>query len=229
MKCRCNNPNDIGYKHYGALGIRVEWDSISEFRKDMFSSYERHVSKYGEKNTTIERIDSRKNYCKDNCRWATNKEQSRNTSNNFFVTYNGEKMCLKDASQKVGIPYKTLHMRISRGGYSFEEAINFEKNSIKIKRFFYNGKKYTLKELEEISKVPKKLISRRINELGWSVDKAIREVYGQRSIRGGGVFFEKCSNRFVAYINKDKIRYRKRFKTREEAEEYRKFLVKKFS
>jgi hypothetical protein len=44
----------------------------------MWESYEIHVKEYWEKNTTIDRINPNLNYCKENCRWATWKEQSLN-------------------------------------------------------------------------------------------------------------------------------------------------------
>lgn len=46
----------------------------------MYESYVAHVNEYWEKNTTIDRINWDWNYCKSNCRWATCKEQSENTS-----------------------------------------------------------------------------------------------------------------------------------------------------
>ena len=44
----------------------------------MYESYLEHIKKFGKKNTTIDRIDNDGNYCKENCHWATAKEQSLN-------------------------------------------------------------------------------------------------------------------------------------------------------
>lgn len=79
MKQRCFNPNFRGYKYYGGRGIAVDdlWaDNFLNFYSDMFESYCNHVKVHGEKNTTLDRIDPNGNYCKDNCRWATYKEQN---------------------------------------------------------------------------------------------------------------------------------------------------------
>jgi hypothetical protein len=72
IKQRCHNENSAQYKYYGAKGIFVcdEWHEFENFYRDM-----------GEPPTklhTLDRINPKKAYEKDNCRWATRQEQSRN-------------------------------------------------------------------------------------------------------------------------------------------------------
>ena len=74
MKHRCNNSNNAGYHLYGGRGIKVceQWNEFRGFLKDMGVR---------PKETSLDRIDSNKGYTPENCRWATAKEQGRNTRN----------------------------------------------------------------------------------------------------------------------------------------------------
>lgn len=73
MKARCLNLETPDYHNYGGRGIRVcdEWlHSFETFYRDM-----------GDKPSSthsLDRIDSDKDYCRTNCRWATKHTQGRN-------------------------------------------------------------------------------------------------------------------------------------------------------
>lgn len=79
---RCSELNGKNYNNYGRRGIKVcsRWLKFENFRDDMFESYNDHISKFGEKQTTIDRINNDGNYKLLNCRWATYKEQNLNRS-----------------------------------------------------------------------------------------------------------------------------------------------------
>jgi len=82
MVMRCNNTKSKTYERYWLEWIKLLWNNIEEFKEDMYESYLEHVKVYWEKQTTIDRFpDQKGNYCKDNCRWATIKEQNNNRKN----------------------------------------------------------------------------------------------------------------------------------------------------
>lgn len=72
MRSRCNNPNHSRYKDYGERGISVckEWDDFYTFYLDMGDRPE---------GKTLDRLNNEGNYCKENCKWSTIKEQNRNS------------------------------------------------------------------------------------------------------------------------------------------------------
>lgn len=88
MKNRCEKPNDISYYNYWWRWIKCLWNSLKEFKDDMYDSYIDFVKIYWVENTSLDRIDSDWNYCKENCRWATRREQAMNRKTNVYVTIN---------------------------------------------------------------------------------------------------------------------------------------------
>lgn len=113
MKTRCCNPKYEYFSSYGGRGIKVcdEW-----LDKDGFVRfYEWSMSHGYADDLTIDRIDVNGNYCPENCRWATMKEQSKNKRNTPFVTYKGTVKTLAEWAEVTGIKYQTLFCRYKSG------------------------------------------------------------------------------------------------------------------
>jgi hypothetical protein len=110
MTSRCENINSKAFCNYGARGISVcaRWkNSFSDFFSDMGP---RPSSKH-----SIDRIDNNGNYCPENCRWATTKEQGNNKRDNIRLTFRGVSKTLMEWSRETGIIWATLHGRHRRG------------------------------------------------------------------------------------------------------------------
>lgn len=115
MLSRCRNPNSKSYKDYGARGISVcdEWRVFKNFLDWSISSGYDENAPFGE--YTIDRIDTDGDYCPENCRWVSYKQQARNNRHNHLVTIDGETMPLVAAAEKYSISINTVKMRIRRG------------------------------------------------------------------------------------------------------------------
>lgn len=79
MKTRCYYAKHKQYKDYGGRGIFVDerWLDPCNFIADTYEDYKKHLLKYGEMDTTLHRINNDGSYSKDNCKWATRKEQKK--------------------------------------------------------------------------------------------------------------------------------------------------------
>lgn len=94
IKQRCGYKRSPSYKDYGWRWIMCERNDFSDFYNDMYESYKDHVEKFWEKETSIDRINNDGNYCKENCRWATNKEQGNNQRRTVWLQRTSEELWL---------------------------------------------------------------------------------------------------------------------------------------
>lgn len=127
MKQRCNNPKSKQYHDYGGRGIKVceRWvNSFENFKKDMYESYLNHVETYGEKNTSIERIDVNGNYTPENCTWATRKVQNNNNRKVKKYLYKGKMLTITQICDLEGRKDAQFVYRRIWSGWDLDRALN---------------------------------------------------------------------------------------------------------
>lgn len=121
MVDRCYNPNNDSYERYKNIGIDTRWydnnkkhnpwyydlTGLVNFINDMYPSYEEHIAKYGQHNTSLDRINGKNKYSKENCRWATSIVQNNNLSSNRHV-FDGEEILTFSECVRKYIPMNLL-------------------------------------------------------------------------------------------------------------------------
>lgn len=129
MRSRCLKPKDGDYKNYGTKGIKVceRWDEFRNFRDDMYETYLEHTKDFGERETTIERKDSKGDYSPENCTWATKRQQSQNRGFVTLYVFNGEEKTLGDWGKEKNLDYHTLYARVVKKKWPIEKALNAPK------------------------------------------------------------------------------------------------------
>ncbi len=158
IKKRCLNVNDERYHQYGGRGIKVCQEWLESF--DNFAEWA--LSNGYSENLTLERIDVNGDYCPENCKWITLREQAFNKRDTKWVDYKGEHIQLKILCARLGVTYDTVHDRIYKRGWSVEDAIEkpSERNNSLMSKCRARGINYgTVRD--------------RIVKLGWSEERAL--------------------------------------------------------
>lgn len=80
MRERCRNPKTKDYKYWGGKGIKVcdEWQKFEGFRD--WANANGYVE-----GLSIDRVNSSRNYCPENCEWVTRSENCRRAHSNHLT------------------------------------------------------------------------------------------------------------------------------------------------
>lgn len=120
MKQRCLYKGYKEYSLYGGRGIKVcdRWLNFDNFVEDMLIGYKKGLQ--------LDRVDNDKGYFKENCRWATPKENASNRRSTRWIEYNGERKTLTQWAEKVGLDSRSLWQRMDVLGWPFEKCLYFK-------------------------------------------------------------------------------------------------------
>lgn len=116
MRARCKYPSHNRYKYYGGKGINVceDWEEYENFKN--------WAVKNGYKDgLTIDRIDSGKDYCPENCRWVTKEENNRRAAQKHLITISGETFNTTQWDKKIGAFSGCVAQWIRRYGEPYAE------------------------------------------------------------------------------------------------------------
>lgn len=124
MNRRCSSSSRSDFAHYGGRGIKVcdRWrESFENFLADMGH---RPSPKH-----SIDSIDNDGNYEPGNCRWATQKEQTRNFCRNRLITARGKTQCQAAWAEELGVSSVLINQRLDKLGWTEEEAVTVPKKT----------------------------------------------------------------------------------------------------
>ena len=152
-------------KYKGIITVCDRWRSFENFISDMGLAPEGY---------SLDRIENSKGYYRENCRWATAKEQTRNRSITVKVQYLGKEWFLKDLAEHLGIRYDTLWNRLKNNWEPSRWGDKPNKGSGAIQRrtrfVTFKGKEYLLGDLAKELKIPPETLWSRVKR-GWGDDQ----------------------------------------------------------
>lgn len=117
IKKRCYNKKQREFHLWGGRGIKM----CAEWKNDFVSFY-KDMGPRPSKSHSIDRIDNNGNYCKSNCRWATDIEQGSNTRICHIVNFRGEKFTVRQFSLKLSHSYFSVYDWIIRKNMTTDEV-----------------------------------------------------------------------------------------------------------
>lgn len=137
MKERCYNKNNVSYCRYGGKGIKVcnEWehDFIAFYKWAIENGY-KVIDEELKNKMSLDRIDSSKDYCPENCRWIS---YSENCSRKSWVNERLEELDDETVDDMV---QDFIERKIALAEY--EKEHKKEISQLKKRQFFYRKPNY---------------------------------------------------------------------------------------
>lgn len=120
MLTRGRNPNISHADRYVKRGITVADEWLPGGDGKGFERFLDHIGRKPSKKHSLDRIDNDKGYEPGNVRWATQKTQSLNRSDNRLIPYKGEMIPMAEAARRSGVRYGVLRDRVFKLGWPEE-------------------------------------------------------------------------------------------------------------
>jgi len=171
MKNRCLNPREPGFVHYGGRGITIcqDWiDSFMAFYQDMGKRPPRR---------SLDRIDNDGPYCKENCRWATNRTQANNTRANHLITANGITHTMAEWMDIVHLSRSVITDRLNRG-WTPEDTLFTPVRHCSTALITFDGRAQSLSAWAREIDISIALLHQRLQD--WTVEEALTTPVGGR-------------------------------------------------
>jgi hypothetical protein len=118
MVSRCHNPKSKDFTRYGGRGLEV----CEEWRFDVYSFIAFALDNGWKPGLQIDREENSEGYTPENCRFVTNKVNSRNTRSNRLITLHGKTQTRAEWAEEYDVDYFLLRGRLKKG-WTIEQAL----------------------------------------------------------------------------------------------------------
>lgn len=122
MMMRCYNPHRKKYPSYGGRGIKVcdAWHNIRAFADWCRTSGYKPLLQ-------LDRIDNNGDYCPENCRWVSARQNCQNCRRTRFLTIAGDKKAASEWARISGISSYTIYWWMNTKGDAYAVSRIIEK------------------------------------------------------------------------------------------------------
>lgn len=123
---RCYNENDKAYRWYGEKGIKI----YEQWINNPLSFEEWAINNGYDDSLTIDRIDENKDYCPENCRWISRKNNAKYKSTTRLIIVDGESHTGREWGSILGLSISLINEYVRL--YGMDDTVEF------IRRFLKN-------------------------------------------------------------------------------------------